>query len=115
MSGYRDDILEYLENRLFQYPEIEPKKIFGHPGFSIINRIFCFVYEDGLSIKLPRETYTRLLEEDQNTAPFTPRKSPMGTWVVLTLPDPQDYDGYWKLIEEAMDYIITPEANPKKR
>lgn len=115
MSNYRDDLLEYFENRLFTFPDVEPKMIFGHPGFSIMNRIFCFLYEDGLSIKLPGDIQKKILRSDPNARPFSPGGTPMGTWVVLTQPDPGEYHGYWELIELSMDYITTPEAAPPKK
>lgn len=114
MARYRDDILEFLENRLVEYPEVEARPMFGHPGFSIGSRVFAFVYADGLSLKLPRELYDRVLNEE-GIIPFSPRKTPMGTWVVLRLPDADDYAGRWDLIEAAMDYIVTAEADPKKK
>jgi hypothetical protein len=115
MSNYRDDIIEALEVRLLMYPEVVKGRIFGHPGFKIGNRLFCFAYEDGLALKLAREDYQAILESEE-AEPFRPGgSSPMGTWAVLTYPDAQDYIEHWEWIEKAMAYIVTDEAAPPKK
>jgi len=114
MSEYREDIIEKLEDQFHNYPEVRKGLIFGHPGFNLGGRIFCFAYEDGLSLKLQRKDYGAILELDE-AEPFRPGKSPMGTWAVLTYPDAEEYIENWHWIEKSMAYIITDEAAPPKK
>jgi len=114
-SVFRDDIIEAVEVRLIWLPEVSKGRIFGHPGFCIMNRFFCFAYEDGLALKLPLNDYENILKLDE-AEPFRPDKSAaMGTWVVLTYPEANDYLDNWSWIDRAMAYIVTDEAAPPKK
>ena len=115
-SHYRDDIIEAIEPRLFmEHPEVEKKQIFGHPGFAINRRVFCFAYEDGLCLKLSKEDYQEILKLE-GTERFAPGgTSSMGTWAVLTYPETEEYHEDWHWLEKAMDYIVTDEAAPPKK
>ena len=114
MSEYRDDIIDKLEDQFRNFPEVRKGLIFGHPGFSIGGRFFCFAYGDGLSLKLQKMDYEAILKLD-SAEPFRPGRSPMGTWAVLTYPDAEDYLLNWQWIEKSMAYIVTDEAAPPKR
>ena len=114
MSDFREDIIDKLDIQFRNHPEVARGFIFGHPGFTIIGRFFCFAYEDGLSIKLHPTDYTQILELDE-AEPFCPGGSPMGTWAVLTYPDAEDYLHNWQWIEKSMAFIVTDEAAPIKK
>jgi len=115
-SNYREDIIEAIEGRLMlENPEVEKKRIFGHPGFAVNRRMFCFAYEDGLCLKLSRQDYEQLLKLE-GTEKFAPMGTkPMGTWAVLTYAEPQEYLENWDWIEKALNYIVTDEAAPPKK
>lgn len=115
-ADFRDDIVEFLENHLVHFPEVAAKKIFGHPGFSLGNRVFAFAYDDGLCLKLPRPLYETALTQEE-IRPFMPGNDtkPMGTWVVISRPDAADYDADWELIETAMAYVMTEQGAPPQR
>lgn len=114
MSEYREDIIDKIGSRFRDYPEVRRSVIFGHPGYSIIGRVFCFAYEDGLTLKLHPNDYSEALKLEE-TVQFCPGSSPMGTWVVFTYPDGEDYLENWRWIEKAMVYIVTDEAAPPKK
>lgn len=88
--------------------------MFGHPGFSINGRFFCFAFEDGLTIKLQPDDYEEAVQLEESEV-FKPRGTPMGTWVILTYPESEDYISNWKWIEKAMAYIVTDAAAPPKK
>lgn len=113
-GDYREDILEHLKERFEEYPRVQPGAMFGHPGFRIINRFFCTVSGDGLMLKVSPSDYKVMLELNE-VEPFMPRGTPMGTWVLLTYPDAEDYSHNWHWIEKAMQYIVTDEAAPVKK
>ncbi len=114
MSNFREDIIDKLDIQFKNHPQVARGLIFGHPGFTIIGRFFCFAYEDGLSIKLHPSDYTKILEQDE-AVPFSPGGSPMGTWAVLTYPDAEDYLINWQWVEKSMAFIVTDEAAPPKK
>ncbi len=115
-ANYRDDILEVLEDQFRYDSRVRPGLIFGHPGFKRVGRVFCFVYADGLTLKLSPENYRVCLELDE-AEPFAPppRDTPMGTWVVLSFPDAPQYLEHWHWVEKALAYIVTDEAAPPKK
>lgn len=114
MSEYREDILDKLESYFRDFREVRRSVIFGHPGFSIMSRVFCFVYEDGITLKLHPQEYAAILALDE-AEKFAPNGSPMGTWAVLTYPDADDYLLNLQWLEKAMSYIVTDEAVPPKK
>ncbi len=117
-AHHREDLLEYFENRFMRNPDLEPGKMMGHPGFKIAmnGKFFCFLYEDGLTLKLPQKTYEEALQRD-DVVPFQPMgdKKPMSTWIVWTLTEPSDYDQDWYLIDEAIAFTSTEPPNSKKK
>ena len=113
-ANYREDIVEELKDRFSEYPEVTPGKMFGHPGFKIMGRFFCFAYEDGVCVKLPPADYEAALELDE-AEKFSPNDRPMGFWVVFTYPETEDYFNNWIWFEKAMAYIVTDEAAPPKK
>ena len=71
MAAYRDDILEILEDQFRDLPQVRPGLIFGHPGFKVGDRVFCFAWEDGLCLKLPKADYEAALDMEE-AEPFMP-------------------------------------------
>lgn len=114
MAAYRDDILEVLEDQFAELPGIHPGMIFGHPAFKVGDRVFCFAWEDGLCLKLPKADYEAALELEESE-PFAPGGSRMGTWVVLSFPEAPQYLEQWHWVEKALAYIVTDEAAPPKK
>ncbi len=113
-ASYRDDILEVLVDQFADDARVQQGLMFGHPGFKRGNRVFCFVYDDGLTLKLSKTDYTACLELE-DAVPFSPRGTPMGTWVVLTYADAPEYLENWQWVEKALAYIVTDEAAPPKK
>jgi len=116
--NYRDDLLEYSENKLFRDPFVDSGRMMGHPGFKTANngKFFLFLYEDGFALKMPPEVYSELLEREDVTH-FQPGKDkkPMSTWIVWTLPEPMEYDKDWeKIVGAARDYTAKEPPNEKK-
>lgn len=114
MSEYREDIVDILQAELKHNLQVKKGRIFGHPGFSIQGRFFCFAYQDGLAMKLSPGDYEQILKLEE-AVKFSPGGSPMGTWVALTYPEAEDYLQNWDWLEKSMAYIVTDEAAPPKK
>ena len=110
----REDILEILEEQFNEDPNVVRGKMFGCIGYKINERFFCFLFADGLCLKLSTQDYEELLELDEAET-FKPRGTPMGTWVILTYPEAESYYSNWAWVEKAMAYIVTDEAAPPKK
>ncbi|UCH63648.1 MAG: hypothetical protein JSU77_04165 [Fidelibacterota bacterium] len=114
VASHRDDILEILEDQFADLPGVHRGMIFGHPGFKVGDRVFCFAWEDGLCLKLPKADYEAALELEEAEA-FAPGGSKMGTWVVLSFPEAPQYLEQWHWVDKALAYIVTDEAAPPKK
>ncbi len=113
-DNYRSDIQELLDDRFADDPRVMSGLMFGHPGYKRDGRVFCFVYDDGLTIKLSKADYAACLELEEART-FSPRGTPMGTWVVLTYADAPEYLDHWDWVEKALAYIVTDAAAPPKK
>ncbi len=118
MHNYRDDLLDYFEEKFIRDPVLLRSQMMGHPGFKFShnNKFLLFCYEDGIVIKLPPEKYELVLERDDVT-PFMPGndKRPMSTWIVWSVPEPADYEKDWQIITWAYDYTATEAPNKKRK
>ena len=113
-AKFREDIMDLLEMKFADYPEVYKGKMFGHPGFRIGDRFFTFAFADGIALKVSPAVYKQMLKLDEAEA-FSPHGTPMGTWVTLTYPEAESYIENWNWIEKAMDFIGTDEAKPPQK
>ena len=115
---YRDDLKVYFTERLAGDPLIKPGQMLGHPGFATEtnNKLFIMFYDDGILLKLPPERYEEMLARDE-VVPFQPMgmKKGMGTWVVWTKVEPEEYGEEWPLILESLHYVAAEPPNPKRK
>jgi len=42
-------------------------------------------------------------------------RKPMATWVVWSMPEPEEYEAEWDLIEMARSFVMAEPPNPKKK
>ena len=89
-AEYRDDIVDLVGQQLRSYTEVGKGMVFGHPGHHVGGRYFCIAYQDGVALKLSQTDYDAALRLEE-AEPFSPGGSPMGTWVVLTYPEAEQY------------------------
>ena len=113
-AEYRDDIVDLVGQHLRSYAEVGKGMVFGHPGHHVGGRYFCIAYQDGVALKLSQTDYDAALRLEE-AEPFSPGGSPMGTWVVLTYPEAEQYLDHWEWIERALAYIKTDAAAPPKK
>ncbi len=118
MSAYRDDLLDYFEEKLGRDPIVERGQMMGHPGFKLThnNKFFLLLYEDGVTIKLPPDRYADVLKREDVT-PFMPMgdSKPMSTWVVWSVPEPSDYESAWEILDWAKDYTASEPPNKSRK
>lgn len=117
-SNFRDDLLAFFEEQFARRLELEPGKMMGHPGFKLAHngKFVIFLYEDGVTLKLPDSRYHEILQWE-NVTPFNPMqgKKPMSTWVVWICDDPSEYMEHWDLVEEVVRSIAAEPPNPRKK
>ncbi len=102
---YNAQVKEVLDDMLLGDPEVEPRKAFGYPAYSINGKMFACVYADGVSIKLPAERAAELVESERYALfePMEGRK--MREWVVVSHDDPEQLRDDAPLFKESLDYV----------
>ncbi|MBU1670358.1 MAG: TfoX/Sxy family protein [Actinobacteria bacterium] len=104
-GDYSARVKEVLDDMLLGDPEVEPRKAFGYPSYSVNGKMFACVYGDGVSIKLPAERAAELVE-GEGYALFEPMEGrKMREWVVVSHADPEEFRADADLLKESLDYV----------
>jgi hypothetical protein len=100
----RPDLEAWADDRFLADPSFAKRKTFGCPSYYRGKKMFAFIYEDALGIKLPPQRVLEKIKEDPDVyAPFSPGDGVMKNWLMITLPEAEEYEREWPLIEEAME------------
>ncbi len=103
---YNPDHKTVMDAMLLGVPGVEAGQMMGHPGYKIAGKMFAFLMEDGVAIKLPEEACRELLARPQ-VIPFAPGGgTPMRHWVQVNLPDAASYTGYQSYFELAVEFVL---------
>lgn len=117
-AEYRDDLVDWFGQKLAPDPDLKKGQMMGHPGYACIsnNKLFMMFYDDGILLKLPPDRYEEMLARD-DTAPFMPMgmKKGMGTWVVWTRIEPEEYEAEWEIVLAAKNHVFAELPNKKKK
>ena len=100
-----------LDKLLLDCPYVRPGKMFGYPAYYVVKKLAISLYEQGVGVKLPEQTVTKLLESDSNIVPFQPMGKPkMREWVQINLNDSNNYIQYLQVFEESIRYLLEIQA-----
>lgn len=78
-TGYDGAVVDDLRARLLSLPDTSHRRMFGADCFLTGGRMFAFVVEEALVLKLPEERYQEALALP-GVQPFTMRGVPFGRW-----------------------------------
>ena len=108
MANFNPEHKAVLDHMLLGHPLVRQGKMFGFPAYYVGKNLCICLYEQGVGIKLPKETVDKLLESDKNTIPFQPYgKHVMREWVQINLSNSEDYKNYETVFLEAIQFLIT--------
>jgi hypothetical protein len=82
---------------------------FGNAGFAIDGKVFAFVGERGLAMKLPEEQRRQVIAT-REAEPLRMGTRVMREWVLLRLGGPEDYRGEAALLLAAMRFVAEIES-----
>ncbi len=91
------------------WPEVSPRRMFGADCSLARGRMFAFVWQDGLVLKLPEERYREALALP-GVQPFTMRGVPFGRWAQF----PEADASLLPWLRAAYDHVLA-EPPPKRR
>lgn len=85
--------------------------MFGYPAYYAGKKLCVCLYEEGVGIKLPEASVTKLLDSDQNAKPFQPMGKPrMREWVQIDLENSAEYRRYAPVFAESIRYVLTQQG-----
>jgi hypothetical protein len=81
--------------------------MFGLPAYYAGKKLCICLYEQGVGVKLPEQSATKLLDEDRNAVPFRPMGRPkMREWVQINLSRSEDYRQYRSVFDESIRHVM---------
>ncbi|MHA2255158.1 MAG: hypothetical protein ACXAAM_03715 [Candidatus Heimdallarchaeaceae archaeon] len=103
--SFDEEIKEIIDDILLEIPEVEPGHAFGLPGYYVNGKLFASVYESGLTLKLPKEKCSDLIERVDGFDAFAPLGNAMKEWVHITKEDPNDFENDIELMIESLNFV----------
>ena len=111
MINYNSEHKVFLDKLLLDYPLVQPGKMCGYPAYYVGKKLAICLFEQGVGVKLPEQSVTKLLETDINTMPFQPMGNPkMREWVQINLNTSENYIQYKAVFEESIRYLLEVQA-----
>lgn len=108
MAKYNPVIKTVMDEMLLDDPRLRAGKMFGYPAYYAGEKLAICLYEEGVGAKLPAETASRLIAEDQHVVPFQPLDRPkMREWIQINLSGPADYGEYLGILEESIRFVFS--------
>jgi hypothetical protein len=108
MADFNPEHKAVLDDLLLGLPHVRAGKMFGFPAYYVGKKLCICLYEQGVGIKLPEKSVTKLLETNKNVIPFRPLGKPkMREWVQINLVRSKDYKKYMPVFEESIRYLVT--------
>jgi hypothetical protein len=103
---FNPEVKKVLDSMLLSLPDVAAGKSFGYPAYSIGKKMFACVYEDGVSIKLPKERVGAVIADDPDAREFRPmNRHTMKEWVFIARKAPDAYNGDLALFKESVGFI----------
>lgn len=111
MSLFNPAIQAVLDEMLLGYAGVRAGKMFGFPAYYAGAKLCICLYEQGVGVKLPEISASRLLESDANVVPFQPLgRARMRAWVQINAAPPEAYREYRAVFEESIGYVLGQQA-----
>lgn len=96
-----------LDALLLNKPGVTAGRMFGYPAYYAGKKMCVCLYEQGVGVKLPADTVSKLLETDKNSVPFQPMGRPkMKEWIQINLTDSEAYRNYESLFQQSVDFLL---------
>jgi hypothetical protein len=106
MANFNPNHKTVLDDMLLSHPLVRAGKMFGFPAYYAGKKLCICLYEQGVGLKLPAPSVSRLLESDPNAIPFQPLGKPkMREWVQINLRDSEAYAQYEGVFHESILFV----------
>ncbi len=101
----REDLLDWARET-FRPLGLRERKTFSCPSFYVGKKLFAFLYEDGLCIKLPPDHVLAAIEADPEIYHhFSPGDGIMKNWLLMVHPEASEYEAERERIELGLQML----------
>ncbi len=105
MPGYRDDVLEVLDEMLSERADARRGAMFGMPGYFTGKKMFVCCFDQGIGLKLPVGRVAALQAADEAMQPHAPGGRVMKEWVYIARADANELRADQQLLEESIAFV----------
>ena len=96
-----------LDSLLIGMPGVKLGKAFGHSAYKVNGKVFAFVLNTGVAIKLPAERVQELLPAHPEMNIFQVAEGIVWKeWLTIEHPDADDYVQDIGLFEESVQFVV---------
>ncbi len=104
---YDEVIKAKIDELLLVMPGVKASKAFGHPAYKINGKIFAFVGDKGISIKLPVARVQALID-GKVMRPFEVAEGYVWKeWISIQRDSSEDYEQDVDLFEESVEFLLS--------
>lgn len=103
--SFDEEIKEIIDGILLDIQDVDPGHVFGMPGYYINGKLFASIYESGLTLKLPKEKCSDLIENVDGFDVFAPLGNAMKEWIHMTKEDPNSFEDEIEIMIESIDFV----------
>lgn len=116
MARTRSDAYEVVEAALQAMPAVTTKRMFGAEAFFTFGRMFAFLFDEAIVLKLPESERQDVLDA-RHARPFlTGERAPFGRWVETTIRGSESASRAIRLAAAAHALAQSPQHDgPRKR
>jgi hypothetical protein len=99
-----EDLANILSSMLESLPRVRIGRHMNKANFLVGDKVFAFVKDGGVAMKLPKETIAKLIGA-ADAVPLVMGKRVMKEWVVLQRKDPKAYKKDLALFKESAAFV----------
>jgi hypothetical protein len=102
--SYRPEFKEVMDDLLLVIPGIATGKGFGHIVYKVNGKIFCFVGDEQIILKLPQKRVKAVIADLPEAKPFE-ANGVWKEWVAIVHDDPEAYRQHEDLYHESLEFV----------
>jgi hypothetical protein len=106
--SYNEAHKQIIDDLVLGMPGVKGGKAFGYPAYKVNGKVFAFVGESGIAIKLPEARVNELLDIDPSVKPFEVSDGSIWReWAFIERETSSDYRQDITLLEESAEYVAS--------
>jgi hypothetical protein len=101
-----EELWRAIDQTISSWPDVKPKHVFGHRGYVRRGKMFAFLADDGVSVKITDDAYRDELYARDDVKPFFYNGTmEMRAWPVLPLRTEDDVAEVLSAVQRALETL----------